>query len=49
MVEHDFVVRMSPKRRYKIRVHIRSVKKKGKPRPVELGEFSQQLYGGELQ
>ena len=38
MIEHDFVVKMPPKKRYKIQVHVRNVRK-GKPRPVELDEF----------
>lgn len=38
MVEHDFVVKMSPKKKYKIHVVVRNVKK-GKPRVVEPDEF----------
>ena len=38
MIEHDFVVKMPPKKRYKIQVHVRNIRK-GKPRPVELDEF----------
>jgi len=37
MVEQDFVVRMPPKKRYKIHVVVRNVKK-GKPRVVEPDE-----------
>jgi len=39
MLEHDFIVKMSPKKRYKVQVHVRSVKK-GEPRLVEPGDFS---------
>ncbi len=38
MVEHDFVVKMPPKKRYKIRVHVRSGRK-GEPRLVEPDDF----------
>lgn len=38
MVEQDFVVRMPPKKRYKIHVVVRNVKK-GKPRVVEPDEI----------
>jgi len=39
MLEHDFIVKMPPKKRYKIQVHMRSVKK-GEPRLVEPDDFS---------
>lgn len=39
MLEHDFIVKMSPKKRYKIQVHVISVKK-GDPRLVETDDFS---------
>ncbi|KUK55978.1 MAG: hypothetical protein XD79_0364 [Atribacteria bacterium 34_128] len=39
MLEHDFIVKMSPKKRYKIQVHVRSAKK-GEPRLVEPDDFS---------
>lgn len=38
MLEHDFVVKMSPKRRYKIQVRVESVRK-GEPRLIESDEF----------
>ncbi len=38
MVEQDFVVRMPPKKRYKIQVLVRSIKK-GEPRMVEPDEL----------
>lgn len=38
MIDHDFIVKISPKKRYKIKVHIRNVRK-GKPLPVEIDEF----------
>ncbi len=38
MLEHDFVVRMPPKKRYKIQVVVRSVRK-GEPRVIESDEF----------
>ncbi len=38
MVEQDFVVKMPPKKKYKIHVVVRNVKK-GKPRVVEPDEF----------
>ena len=38
MVEQDFVIRMPPKKRYKIHVVVRNVKK-GKPRVVEPDEI----------
>ncbi|RKX66735.1 MAG: hypothetical protein DRP41_01605 [Thermodesulfobacteriota bacterium] len=34
MLEHDFVVKMSPRRRYKVHVLVRS-RRKGEPRAVE--------------
>lgn len=37
MVEHDFIVRMSPKNRYKIRVRVKEVKR-GEPRIVQTDE-----------
>lgn len=38
MVEHDFVVKIPPKKRYKIQVLVRSIKK-GEPRAVGPNEF----------
>jgi|GEM_PF-891282 len=38
MLEQDFVVKMPPKKKYKIQVIVRSIKK-GKPRIVEPDEF----------
>ena len=38
MVDHDLVVKMLPKKKYKIEVHIRSVRK-GDPRLVEPDDF----------
>ena len=38
MVEHDFIVKMSPKNRYKIRMRVKEVKR-GEPRVVQPGEF----------
>jgi len=39
MLEHDFIVKMLPKKIYKIKVHIRSVKK-GELRLVEPDDFT---------
>ncbi len=38
MIDHDFVVKMPPKNKYKINVIVRSIQK-GKPRVVEPEEF----------
>jgi len=39
MLEHDYIVKMPPKKRYKIQVHVKSIKK-GEPRSVESDDFS---------
>jgi hypothetical protein len=39
ILEHDYIVKMPPKRRYKIRVHVESIKK-GEPRSVGPDDFS---------
>ena len=41
MVENDFIVKMPPKNRYKVRVRVKEVKR-GEPRIVQPDEF--QLY-----
>ena len=41
MVENDFIVKMPPKNRYKVRVRVKEVKR-GEPRVVQPDEF--QLY-----
>ena len=38
MVEHEFIVKMPPKNRYKVRVRVKEVKR-GEPRVVQPGEF----------
>jgi len=39
MVEHDFIVKMPPKKKYKIQVLVKSIRK-GEPRVIESNEFS---------
>jgi len=39
MLEHDYIVKMPPKKRYKIQVHVKSIKK-GEPSSVESDDFS---------
>ncbi len=39
MVEHDFIVKIPPKKKYKIQVLVKSIKK-GEPRVIESNEFS---------
>ena len=38
IVENDFIVKMPPKNRYKVRVRVKEVKR-GEPRVVQPGEF----------
>jgi len=38
MLRHDFIVKMPPKKRYKIQVHVKSLRK-GEPRLIESNEF----------
>ncbi len=42
MINHDFVIKMPPKKKYKIDVTVRSIKK-GEPRLVDPEEFEEEV------